>query len=70
MAQLSSAWPTLADVARRLDPNGRIARMAEILNQYNEILDDIPWIEGNLPTDAEKVDLADKLKILGDPDLP
>lgn len=50
MAVLSSAWPTLSDVARRLDPNGRIARMAEILNQYNEILDDIPWIEGNLPT--------------------
>lgn len=50
MGQLTSAWPTLADVARRLDPNGRIARMAEILNQYNEILDDIPWIEGNLPT--------------------
>lgn len=50
MAALTNAWPTLADVARRLDPNGRIARMAEILNQYNEILDDIPWIEGNLPT--------------------
>ena len=47
---LTAAWPTLADVARRLDPNGRIARMAEILNQYNEILDDIPWVEGNLPT--------------------
>lgn len=50
MGAITNAWPTLADVARRLDPNGRIARMAEILNQYNEILDDIPWIEGNLPT--------------------
>jgi len=47
---LTTAWPTLADVARRLDPTGKIARIAEILNQYNEILDDIPWIEGNLPT--------------------
>ena len=47
---LTAGWPTLVDVARRLDPDGRIARVAEILNQYNEILDDIPWIEGNLPT--------------------
>lgn len=43
-------WPTLLDVARRTDPNGGIATIAEILQQYNEILDDIPWIEGNLPT--------------------
>ena len=47
---LTNAWPTLVDVARRLDPNGKIARMAEILNQYNEINEDIVWIEGNLPT--------------------
>jgi hypothetical protein len=46
----STAWPTLLDVSRRLDPNGKIAKVAEILNQYNEIYDDIPWLEGNLPT--------------------
>lgn len=50
MATLSAAWPTLLDVARRLDPDGKIAKVAEILNQFNEILDDIPFIEGNLPT--------------------
>jgi len=50
MAALASAWPTLLDVARRLDPDGKIAGIAEVLNQYNEILDDIPWLEGNLPT--------------------
>lgn len=50
MSTLSAAWPTLLDVAKRLDPNGNIAKVAEILNQYNEILDDIPFIEGNLPT--------------------
>jgi hypothetical protein len=47
---LSTAWPTLLDWARRIDPDGKIAKVAEILNQYNEILDDLPFIEGNLPT--------------------
>lgn len=50
MATLSTTWPTLLDVARRLDPNGKIAKVAEVMNQYNEILDDISWVEGNLPT--------------------
>ena len=47
---LSTAWPTLLDWARRVDPDGKIAKVAEILNKYNEILDDMPFIEGNLPT--------------------
>lgn len=50
MAALSSTWPTLLDVARRLDPDGRIAKVAEVLNEFNEILDDVPYLEGNLPT--------------------
>lgn len=50
MAVLASSRPTLIDVARRLDPNGQIAMIAEVLMQYNEILDDIDWMEGNLPT--------------------
>lgn len=50
MGALASAWPTLLDVSKRLDPDGKIAAVAEVLNQYNEILDDIPWLEGNLPT--------------------
>ena len=50
MAALQSFWPTLLDVARSMDPDGKIATSVEILNQYNEILDDIPWTEGNLPT--------------------
>lgn len=41
---------TLADLGRRMDPDGRIADMAELLSQCNEIIDDIPWVEGNLPT--------------------
>lgn len=50
MATLATNWPTLLDLARRADPNGKIAQIAEILNLQNELLDDIPWVEGNLPT--------------------
>jgi len=41
---------TLADWARRLDPNGKVDKIVEILNQQNPILDDMLLIEGNLPT--------------------
>ena len=41
---------TLVDQAKRTDPDGRIAAIAEILSQSNEILEDCPWVEGNLAT--------------------
>ena len=41
---------TLLDIARATDPNSRIAAVAELLSQSNEILLDMPWYEGNLPT--------------------
>ncbi|GAA0504734.1 major capsid protein [Pigmentiphaga daeguensis] len=41
---------SLLDVAKRLDPNGDTADVAEMLSQTNEIIQDIPWVEGNLPT--------------------
>lgn len=41
---------TLWDVAKRTDPNGDVPVIAELLSQKNEILMDIPWKEGNLPT--------------------
>ncbi len=47
MATVGTLVPTLADLAKSLDPNGRIARLIEILNQQNEILEDIPWIQAN-----------------------
>lgn len=50
MATLPITNPTLADVAKRLDPDGKLAMIVEILNQTNEVLDDMPWMEGNLPT--------------------
>lgn len=40
----------IIDIAKRLDPNGSTADVAELLSQTNEIVQDIPWIEGNLPT--------------------
>jgi len=50
MAALNSTNPTLLDLAKRLDPDGKIATVVEILNQTNEILMDMSWMEGNLPT--------------------
>jgi hypothetical protein len=41
---------TLLDIAKSLDPNGSVAAVAELLSQTNEILTDMPFIEGNLPT--------------------
>lgn len=50
MAVLGASVATLVDIAKRLDPDGKIARIAEVLNASNEVLDDMLWIEGNLPT--------------------
>ena len=41
---------TLLDWAKALDPSGKVATVAELLAQSNEILLDMPMIEGNLPT--------------------
>ena len=50
MATLSVLNPTLMDLAKAQDPSGKIATIVEILNETNEILDDMVWVEGNLPT--------------------
>ena len=50
MATLADTHPTLLDLARRTDPDGNIADIVEILNQTNEVLDDMVWMEGNLTT--------------------
>jgi hypothetical protein len=41
---------TLLDVAKATGPDSKIAKVAELLTQSNEILLDMPWKEGNLPT--------------------
>lgn len=50
MAALSASNPTLLDLAKATDPDGKIANVVELLNETQEILDDMSWMEGNLPT--------------------
>jgi hypothetical protein len=50
MATLSNSNLTLADWAKRTDPDGRVPVVAELLSQSNEILEDCVFKEGNLPT--------------------
>lgn len=51
MATLGTDALTLADIAKQLDPNLKdVAAIIEVLNQQNDILKFLPWIEGNLPT--------------------
>lgn len=50
MSTLASNALTLADWAKRLDPDGKVPSIVELLGQSNELLDDMQWIEGNLPT--------------------
>ena len=42
--------PNIVDVTKRLDPDGKVAKIAEILQQFNPIIEDIPMVMGNLPT--------------------
>lgn len=47
---LATTSPTLIDWAKSLDPDGTVARQINLLAQTNEILQDMTFIEGNLPT--------------------
>lgn len=50
MATLSGNVLTIADWAKRLDPDGKVPSIVELLAQTNEVLDDMLFMEGNLPT--------------------
>lgn len=50
MATLTNSNPTLMDMAKALDPDGQVAAVVELLNQTNEMLADMSFVEGNLPT--------------------
>lgn len=50
MATIGNTVLTLADWAKRVDPDGKIPAVVELLSQTNEVLDDMMWMEGNLPT--------------------
>lgn len=47
---MSNKWPTLLDLVRSWDPDGSPAAVVEILTETNEMMLDIPFMEGNLPT--------------------
>lgn len=49
-ATIGTGSLTLADWAKRLDPDGKVPTVVELLSQTNEILTDMMWKEGNLPT--------------------
>lgn len=50
MATINNTVPSLLDQAKRTDPSGKIAAIVELLSQTNEVLADMPFVEGNLPT--------------------
>lgn len=50
MSTLGGNCLTLADWAKRLDPEGKVPTIVELLGQTNEVLDDMRFMEGNLPT--------------------
>ncbi len=47
---IGSLAPTLLDFSKREDMQGKIMEIIEVIEPTNEILQDIPWVEGNLPT--------------------
>ena len=55
MATIGANVLTLADWAKRLDPDGKVPTIVEMLSQTNEILTDALWKEGNLPTGERTV---------------
>lgn len=50
MAEIGALYPTLHDLAKRTDPNGAIAKVVEVLQKMNPMIEDISFKEGNLPT--------------------
>lgn len=44
-----NGYSTLLDIAKRLDPKGKIARIAETLDTDCPLLQDMPWVEANGP---------------------
>lgn len=50
MSTLAMKNPTLADWAKTRDPNGKTAKIVEMLSQTNEILNDMVYVPGNLAT--------------------
>ena len=50
MGKLATGYPTLADVASRTDPSGKIAKIVESMNKVNEVLLDAFFVKCNSKT--------------------
>jgi hypothetical protein len=50
MSTKGNTNPTLIDLTRRLDPDGKVAPIVELLHEVNEVLFDMSFKEGNLLT--------------------
>lgn len=51
MAVIGNDVLTFADIAKRMEPDMKeVAKIVEVLNNQNDILKFLPWMEGNLPT--------------------
>lgn len=55
MGLLATQRVTLQDVLSRMDPNGKLADIAEYLTAMTPVVQDVSWIEGNLPTGNKTV---------------
>lgn len=50
MPVIGATYLNLADWAKRQDPDGTMSPIIDLLSQTNEMIKDIPFVEGNLPT--------------------
>lgn len=55
MSTLSAIYPTLLDWKASMDPQNKVAKVIELLAQKNEIILDMPFMQGNLPTGHKTV---------------
>jgi hypothetical protein len=55
MSTLAVTHPTILDFKTRLDPDNKVGRVIELLHQTNEVLDDMVFVEGNLPTGHQTI---------------
>lgn len=55
MAILGATALTYLDWAKRIDPDGKVGQIINILSQTNAIFDDMLVVEGNLPTGHQSI---------------
>lgn len=49
MSAIGNVFPSLVDAAKRMDPDGTTADIAELLKTNSPLIGDMVWKEGNLP---------------------